>query len=56
MSSRTLLRAGLRAGLRAVLGAAALALASPVLADYPERPLTLVAASAGNEKESGKRD
>ncbi|MGZ3323293.1 MAG: tripartite tricarboxylate transporter substrate binding protein BugD, partial [Xanthobacteraceae bacterium] len=42
MSSRTLLRASLRAGLRAVLGAAALALASPVLADYPERPITLV--------------
>jgi tripartite-type tricarboxylate transporter receptor subunit TctC len=38
MSSRT----WLRAGLLAVAGAAALMFATPVLAVYPERPITLV--------------
>lgn len=38
MSSRT----WLRAGLQAVAGAAALMFATPVLAVYPERPITLV--------------
>ena len=37
MSSRT----WLRAGLQAVAGAAALMFATPVLAVYPERPITL---------------
>jgi tripartite-type tricarboxylate transporter receptor subunit TctC len=38
MTSRTLLRAGLQA----LAGAAALTFATPVLAVYPERPITLV--------------
>ena len=38
MSSRT----WLRAGLHAVAAAAALTFATPVLAVYPERPITLV--------------